>query len=166
MVTSTQPALSPALIEALALASLPDGVWTNQDDKCDCVYQRIYQTRNIYLAETHEIRLCCIWAELGKQWPQFVRTTPGYWEPNNKEWITQPQEWDGETEMPKSIWYRHLARKLGRSVADIRAEYTLRDDERPKGRGPRLPFLLPMGGDEWAQVNLASHRKLDAKASL
>ena len=149
--SATTYAISPAVIEALALASLPDAVWTNQDDKCDCVYQRIYQTRNIYLAETHEIRLCCIWAELGKQYPDFVRTTQGYWDPNNQEWITQPQEWNGETEMPKAIWYRHLARKFGRSLEDIRAEYAGKDELRPKGAPipEPIPFILLIDGSEF-----------------
>ena len=144
--------ISPAVIEALALASLPDEVWTNQDDKCDCVYQRIYQARNIYLAETHEIRLCCIWAELGKMWPQFVRTTPGYWEPNKQAWLTEPQEWNGESEMPKAIWYRHLARKFGRSLEDIRAEYSEKDELRPKGAPipEPIPFILLMNGQEYS----------------
>ena len=125
--------LSPALIEALAIAGLPDVQWQHDDDLCDCVFQRIGMWKNPYLATQHEIRLCCVWAELEKQYPDFVRTIPGYFNENTKEWQTEPSEWNAEFPMPKAIWYRHLARQQGRSVADIRAEYAGKDELRPRG---------------------------------
>jgi hypothetical protein len=153
--------LSPAIIEALAIGNLPDQQWDVQDDLCDCTYQRIGMWKNIYLAETLEVRLCCLWAELYKQYPQFLRVIPAYWNENTKEWETEPKEWNGESEMPKAIWYRHLARKLGRTVADIRAEYADRDELRPKGtpKPAPIPFILLDGGNEIA-FDLANWRLL------
>ena len=142
--------ISPAIIEALSIAELPEVQWSNQDDLCSCVYQRIGMWKNPYLAETHEIRLCCIWAKLGEQYPDFVRTIPGYFDENRKEWITEPKDWNGETEMPKAIWFRHLARKLDRPIEDIRAEYADKDELRPKGtpKPEPLPFILVINGEE------------------
>lgn len=125
------PQVTQDIISALSIGSLPDVDWEVHDDLCDCTYQRIGSWKNIYLAETLEIRLCCIWAEFQKQYPEFVRVIPGY--KHEGEWITEPMNWNAEFEMPKAIWYRHLARKYGRSVGDIRAEYSERDEERPRG---------------------------------
>lgn len=147
---TTETTLSPAVIEALSIGNLPEIEWNDQDDLCDCLYQRVGWWKNVYLAETLEIRFCCIWEEFYKQFPQHVRKIPGYWNPNTKEWLTEPQEWNGETEMPKAIWYRHLARKFGRPLADIRAEYQDKDELRPKGekREEPLPFIFVLGGQE------------------
>ena len=149
--------LSPALLEALSIASLPDVQWLHEDDLCDCTFQRIGMWKNPYLAETLEIRLCCVWAELARQYPDFVRTIPGYWNENEQRWDTEPQEWNGEAEMPKAIWYRHLARRLDRTVADVRAEYADKDHLRPRGAPRREPisFFLPYEGD-WIEVDVGS----------
>jgi hypothetical protein len=118
---------------AAALGVIPEEWWDVNDDRCDCTYQRIGLWTNPYLAETLEVRMCCIWAELYKLFPQHVRTVPAFQNYNTNEWETTPLEWDGEADMPPSIWYRQLARKTGRTVADVRAEYCDRDDERPRG---------------------------------
>ena len=125
--------MSPAVIHALAIGNLPDFQWEIHDDLCDCTYQRIGMWKNPYLAEQHEIRLCCVWEKLGTMFPDFVRDIPAYWDGNEKQWLTEPMEWNGETEMPKALWYRHLARKEGITVAEARAKYADRDDERPRG---------------------------------
>lgn len=136
--------LSPAVVEALAISNIPDIQWKMEDDLCDCTYQRIGWWTNPYLAETLEVRVCCIWAELYKQFPQFVRMTPAFWNYNKDKWVTEPMEWTGENPMPRSIWYRQLARKQSRSLAEIRAEYA--DQEPPQGYEPRLLFT-PENGD-------------------
>lgn len=142
--------MSPGVVEALAIGSLPDVIWQHGDDLCDCEFQRICQWTNPYIGSTHEIRLCCAWAKLAELFPEAVRTIPAYWSDNTQEWETQPWEWNGETEMPKAIWYRHLARKHGRTVADIRAEYSEKDELRPKGAPVReIPFVLLMGAEEF-----------------
>ena len=147
----TKQELSPGVIEALSIAALPDVQWTHEDDLCDCTFQRIGMWKNPYMMETLEVRMCCIWAELYKQFPDFVRVIPGYYNDNTKEWETKPWEWDGEIQMAKATWYRHLARKENRSVAEVRAEYAEKDHLRPRGH-PRVPFYLPLGGDEWALI--------------
>jgi len=148
----TKSTMTPAILEALAVGSLPDVQWQHDDDLCDCTYQRIGMWKNPYLAETLEIRLCCIWAELAKQYPDMVRTIPGYYNENTKEWQTTPWEWDGESEMPRAIWYRHLAAKQDRPVAEIRAEYADKDYLRPRGSS-RIPFFVYDKGD-WVLVQL------------
>jgi len=155
----SRPTVSPAVLEALSIGSLPDVEWQTGDDLCDCTYQRIGMWKNPYLAETLEIRLCCVWAKLAEQYPDAVRTIPGYFNENTKEWMTQPWAWDGEAEMPKAIWYRHLARKLDRPLAEIRAEYAGKDHLRPKGRGESRPLWVQISGD-WRCINLASRRSV------
>lgn len=147
----TAPVLSPAVIEAISIGNLPDLQWKHDDDLCDCTYQRIGFWTNPYLAETQEIRLCCVWAKLGEMFPDFVRKVPAYWNENEQQWETEPWRWDGEEAMPKAIWYRHLARKLGVTVAEARAEYGEKDELRPKGC-QRVPILLPYDGG-WALVS-------------
>lgn len=107
---------------------------------------------NPYLAETLEIRLCCIWAEIYKAFPQFARTIPAFWDYNAEEWVTEPQEWNGEDDMPAAIWHRQLARKEGISVAEARAKGL----PAPKGTAVKAPvtFFLPLDGD-WLPVELA-----------
>ena len=156
-VTMTTQQLSPALIEAMSIGSLPDVEWKQGDDLCDCTYQRLGSWTNPYIGETLEVRWCCIWAELGKQFPEFVRTVPASYDHNQERWITQTRAWDGEAEMPKAIWYRHLARKLDRPLSEIRAEYSQKDHLRPKGRGESVPLWVELSG-EWRCINLASRR--------
>ena len=130
-----------ALEQALAIINAQD-TWNVNDDLCDCVYQRIGYWNNPYIGETLEIRLCCVWAEFEKQWPQFFRRTQ-----------IEPAAWDGETDMPRSIHNRQLAALHGLSVSQAR-DLNL---EVPKGkpREPRPIFLLPWSG-EWLAVELGS----------
>jgi hypothetical protein len=144
---------SPAVIEALAIAELPDVQWKMHDDLCDCVYQRIGQWTNPYLAETLEVRMCCIWADLYKQYPQFVRTIPAFWDYNKEEWVTQPMQWNGEDDMPASVWHRQLARVLGISVDEARAMNLPAPEGEP--RQPKPQMLLKWGG-EWLPVELGA----------
>lgn len=150
MITETRQELSPAIIHALSIGSLPDVEWLHGDDLCDCTFQRVGMWKNPYLAETLEIRLCCIWAKLAEQYPDSVRTIPGFFNENTQEWITQPMAWNGETEMPKHLWYRQLARKQNRPLADVRAEYASKDELRPKGKPIReIKFVLLQGTEEF-----------------
>lgn len=151
------PDLSPAILEALSIGSLPDVEWQHDDDLCDCTFQRVGMWKNPYLAETLEIRLCCVWAKLAEQFPEAVRTIPGYFNPDTQQWLTNPWDWNGEAEMPKAIWYRHLARKLNRPLSEIRAEYAEKDHLRPRGRGESRPLWVELAG-EWRCINLASRR--------
>ena len=145
------------VLEALFTGTFPSTFWDCQDDLCDCTYQRIGMWTNPYLAETLEVRMCCIWAELYKMFPQFVRVTPAYLDGNAKAWATEPMAWNGEAEMPKAIWYRQLARQQGRTVEDIRAEYSEKDELRPRGKPKSVPLFVHIAG-EWRAINLASKR--------
>lgn len=122
-----------ALSEATDIvgALFPEEFWNTNDDLCDCTYQRIGMWTNPYLAETLEVRMCCIWDKLYELFPGLVRVTPGFLNYNTNEWVTEPMEWNGETDMPRAIWYRQLARNEGISVADAREKY--RDQQPPKG---------------------------------
>jgi|TARA_Y100000310_G_scaffold314426_1_gene363760 hypothetical protein len=65
--------------------------------------------------------MCCIWADLYKQYPEFVREYDAFTDYNNGDVpVTEPMEWNGETEMPRSFWYRQLATKYGRPLSEIR----------------------------------------------
>lgn len=131
---------------AAALGVLPESFWDTNDDACDCTYVRIGMWTNPYLAETLEVRWCCIWAEMFKLFPQFVRVTPAWLDQNAKAWEPEPRAWDGEDEMPASLWYRQLSRFSGDSVGTVRALYSNRDDERPRGT-PRPPMPEEEGID-------------------
>ncbi len=133
-----------AVVEALGV--LPEVFWNHEDDACDCTFQRIGMWKNPYIGETLEVRMCCIWAELYKLFPQHVRVTPGYLV-DDAGWDTSIREWDGEGDMPRSIFYRQLARKNGISLAEARQRYA--HLEPPKGTprpevegGPSLVTLL------------------------
>lgn len=110
---------------------LPEVFWDTNDDLCDCTYQRIGFWTNPYLGETLEVRWCCVWGEILKDFPQYTRTTRASMDYNRHEWVTDVAEWDGESDMPRSIWYRQLARQHGITVAEARARYAHLDP--PKG---------------------------------
>ena len=150
---TTETRLSPGIVEALSIGSLPDVQWKMHDDLCDCVYQRIGMWTNPYLAETLEVRMCCIWAKLYEQFPDQVRTIPAFWNYNQEEWVTEPMEWNAETPMPRSIWYRQLARQQGRTVAEVRAEYASREPPQGRVKPDPVPFLVQFGG-EWVAIDL------------
>lgn len=145
-----------------AATARPDFVWENIDDKCDCIYQRIGYWTNPYLGATLETRLCCVWAELQKEWPQFFRETNAFWDYNEGKWVPEPAAWNGETDMPKALWYRQLARQQGRTVGEIRAEYQHRDSERPRGavKAEPIPFYLQLGSSVF-EVDLGSFRHVE-----
>ena len=132
MVTAT---VNPAVAEALRLISLshaPGVHWLLGDDLCDCLFQRIGEWSNPYLGRTQRVRLCCIWAELYKQYPEFVQEVP-YYDPNRHKYVVEPAEWnDPVMDMPVYLWHRQLAIQQNKTVAQIKEEYADRDYERPK----------------------------------
>ena len=131
--------LSPAVIEALAIVSAAEE-WNVNDDLCDCANQRTFSIHNPYHGVREEVRLCCLFAELRQMWPQHFRTT-----------AEMPVPWDGETDMPRSIWHRQVAQLAGISVSEAR---DLRLDP-PIGlpHVEKPAFLLPRGG-EYVEVRL------------
>lgn len=121
-----------------ALSVLPEETWDTHDDKCDCMYPRIGFWTNPYLAETLEVRMCCIWKELYQLFPGHVRNTAAFYDYNRDEWVKDPMEWNADYDMPKAMWYRQMARKEGISVSEAREMYADLDYLRPKGI-PRPP---------------------------
>ena len=118
--------------------------WSNEDDLCDCVYQRLGYWNNIYIGETYEVRICCLYAEFEKTWPQYFKRTQA-----------EPAHWNGESDMPAAIWHRQLATELGMKVSEAR-DMAL---EPPKGQPikARVPFILNFGGRE-VEIDLARVR--------
>lgn len=134
-----------AQAEALVSGLFPEEFWDVNDDVCDCVFQRIGMWTNPYLGETLEVRMCCIWAELYKLFPDKVRVTKGFLNYNTNQWEREPYEWNGEEDMPRSIWYRHMARKEGITVAEAREKY--RGEAPPKGTPRPVAPPAPSQGD-------------------
>lgn len=106
-----------------ALGMFPETAWNVNDDACDCVFQRIGFFTNPYIGETLEVRLCCIWEEIHKLFPQHVRRTKAFYDYNANEWVPGSWDWNGEHEMPRSTWYRQMANRDGISVAEARERY-------------------------------------------
>ncbi len=105
----------------LATTGIPEIRWEMGDDLCDCVFQRIGFWTNPYMARTLKVRFCCIWASIMEQYPQHVQEIPAYMDPNTGILETEPMEWDSEdADMPRSLWYRHLAAKHQRPLQEIR----------------------------------------------
>lgn len=152
----TTEQLSPAVVQALSIGALPDIQWKMHDDLCDCVYQRIGMWTNPYLAETLEVRMCCIWNELYKQYPQFVREVPAFWDYNAEEWVTEPAEWNGEEDMPVSMWNRQVARKFNISVDEARRLNLPAPQGKPRDLPQSKPQMLLKWGNEWLVVELGS----------
>lgn len=135
MHTTLDKAEPAALVEAMRILDLkgaPDVHWLIGDDQCDCLFQRIFEIGNPYVGRTHRVRLCCIWADIYKQYPQFVQELP-YYDANRDTYTAEPAPWDSdEMDMPVYLWWRQLAIKEGKSLAEIRREYAGREHERPK----------------------------------
>lgn len=125
------PRLEADVRSALAFDGLPE-FWDVNDDACDCMYVRIGMWTNPYLGETLEVRMCCIWADIYKQYPDFVRVTPAFKHYGINKWVPEIAEWNGEADMPRALWYRQLARQQDRPLPAIRADYA--DREPPKGK--------------------------------
>ncbi len=128
------------LEQAQAIAAQQE-VWNIQDDLCDCVFQRIGYWFNPYLGETLETRICCLYAEWEKQYPHLFRRTQA-----------EPAEWNGESDMPRSLWHRQLSNHLGVPVSEAR-DLNLAP---PKGKpfAEKVKFYLPVGSDEYAEFVL------------
>ncbi len=130
-----------ALDEALAIVTAKEA-WNVNDDRCDCFNQRTFAIFNPYHGVTEEIRLCCLFAELRAIYPQHFRTT-----------VQEPAQWNGETDMPASIWHRQLAAELGTTVDSARRMGL----EPPKGRPKAEPLSLWLReGGEWALMEYGS----------
>lgn len=121
--TALMPQVQMDVMAALSLGALPDVHWLLGDDRCDCTFQRIGEWTNPYLAQTLRVRLCCIWAGIYAQFPQFVQEIPAYYDANRHVYVSEPAAWNSEEmDMPVYLWLRQEAAKSGRSLADVRAD--------------------------------------------
>lgn len=109
----------------LADAFIPEEYWEVHDDLCDCTFQRIGFWTNPYMGETMRIRLCCVWKEMEKQWPQFFQHTHAFWDYNKEEWVPGAAEWNGEDQMERAVWYRQRANIERLPLEAIRDKYRL-----------------------------------------
>ena len=160
----TTATLDPvAAVEAFGV--MPEAFWNHEDDACDCTFQRIGLWKNPYIGETLEVRMCCIWAELYKLFPQHVRVTPAYLV-DDEAWAQSVMEWNGESAMPRSIWYRQLARQTGRSLPEIRAAYG--HLEPPQGTPKPVPQEVTVNPIDalMAMVTHLADRIVDLEAKL
>lgn len=124
--TSGDGATKPGqdILGLLALERIPEIRWTHGDDLCNCTFQRIGEWTNPYIARTLRVRICCIWAELYKQYPQYVQEIQGYYDENEDRFITEPQVWNSEdSDMPRHLWHRQLAVLLGVPLAEVRRRF-------------------------------------------
>ena len=131
-------------------------MWETGDDLCDCTFQRVGRWTNPYLAQTRHVRLCCIEAELEKQFPQFVQVFDAYQDPNTDELIDEPMMWNGEFDMPKDIWHRQLARIRGEDLELVREKFA--GLEPPKGvPQPEVEQLVQQQQSPSTQLVKLSH---------
>lgn len=159
--------MNPHVLEALQFAeSLPEVHWLQGDDLCDCTFQRIGSWTNPYLGATLRVRLCCIWAELYKQYPQFVQEIPAFWNDNTFEWEGM-REWDSdEMDMPKPIWHRVYARKHGVTVTAARDLLRQRDQMRPKKVPPKSIAQAKASTPTSAELERSLQKRLRATGWL
>lgn len=148
MVTLSRQAQADVLA---AISNVPDVHWLQGDDLCDCTFQRIGEWTNPYLAKTLRVRLCCLWAELYKQYPQFVQDIDAAYDSNRHAWVEDPQDWDsGEMDMPLPLWYRQIARREGISVSEARAKADTA--ERPRKVANPREAVIPRAEVEQART--------------
>lgn len=126
---------------------IPEEKWVHGDDLCDCTFQRIQEFTNPYLARTLRVRLCCIWSEIYKQFPQFVQEIPAFNNYNKStaekdEWVQTTQDWNGEGPMPRHIFHRQEAVRLNLPLSIVRT--LLQDATPPQGlNGTKVRTLEP-----------------------
>lgn len=111
---------------------IPEIRWEYGDDLCSCTFQRIGWWTNPYLARTLEIRLCCMWAKLNEMFPGLMREIPAFTDYNHGNvYVTEPQMWNGEDDMPVHLWHRQIAILTGMSLPEVRRKFA--GQKPPKG---------------------------------
>jgi len=115
---------------------VPEIRWQHGDDLCDCVFQRIGDWANPYIGRTLRVRMCCIWKELYKEFPQYVQEIPAYYNENTELYEEEPWEWNGDFDMPRALWHRQLAYMTGLDIPEVREKF---ENETPPKAVPRPP---------------------------
>ena len=125
------------ILALLASSTIPEMQWENGgDDLCDCTFQRIGFWTNPYIARTLKVRMCCIWADIYKRYPQFVQEIPAFtdYRVSDHTYDPRPWEWNSvDSDMPRWLWHRQLAVEEGLPLATIRKMYE--GQEPPKAVG-------------------------------
>lgn len=143
------------LISILATAGIPDVIWRDHDDLCDCTFQRVCQWTNAHLGVTHEERLCCIWAKLHEMFPGCSRDIPAYFDINAQAFVPDVVPWNGEFDMPPALFHRQIARLGGISVSEARDKAKELGLEPPKGKPlPVKPTIIVRHEGEWREAQL------------
>ena len=154
-----KPQLIADVMSAMAITQLPDVHWIAGDDLCDCTFQQVAEWTNPYIASTLRVRMCCIWAAIFKQYPQFVQEIPAYYDQNRNDWTVDPIPWDSEEmDMPVYLWLRQMAVTTGRSVSEVREEYVGRYRERPRAVPVGSGMQSRTGPDEETQARSLRER--------
>ena len=127
---------------------VPEIRWQHGDELCGCVFQRIGDWTNPYIGRTLRVRMCCIWAELYKDYPEFVQEIPASYDWNTGLFQDEPQEWNGEEDMPESLWHRQLAVMSGMELDEVQEKFE--GQLPPKGipRPKRVEVREPMSEHE------------------
>ena len=136
MITERETLPGQDLLGLLATTMVPEIRWVYGDDLCDCVFQRIGDWTNPYLARTLRVRLCCLWARLYKDHPDLVEEIPAYYDGHADLFVTEPAEWDSpDWDMPRALWYRQMAVQTGLSLAEIRKRCETMDPPKRVSKG-------------------------------
>lgn len=77
--------------------------------------------------------MCCFIKKLTEMFPElgeFVQETEAFDNYNKRKegegpyyWESNPLPWSGDTDMPRSLWYRQLQSVTGKDLETIREEY-------------------------------------------
>jgi len=110
---------------------MPEITWTHGDDLCNCTFQRIGDWANPYIARTRRVRVCCLENRMLEDNEDLVQDIPGYFNENTGEFETEPWVWNGEDDMPESLFMRQTAIIQGLSLDETRVKFE--GVEPPKG---------------------------------
>ena len=118
-------------IDNLHPREMPEITWTHGDDLCNCTFQRIGDWANPYIARTRRVRVCCLENRMLEGNEDLVQDIPGYFNENTGEFETEPWVWNGEDDMPESLFMRQAAIIQGLSLDATRVKFE--GVEPPKG---------------------------------
>ena len=110
---------------------MPEFIWTHGDDLCDCTFQRIGEWTNPYIARTRRVRVCCLENRILEGNEDLVQDIPGFFNDNTGLFEMEPWVWNGEDDMPESLFMRQTAIIQGLSLDETRVKFE--GVEPPKG---------------------------------
>ena len=117
--------------QTLHPTAMPEFIWTHGDDLCDCTFQRIGEWTNPYIARTRRVRVCCLEDRMLEGNEDLVQDIPGFFNDNTGLFEMEPWVWNGEDDMPESLFMRQTAIIQGLSLDATRVKFE--GVEPPKG---------------------------------